>query len=347
MITDSRRSTRPSTLRRMRRLLLCLLAACGDDAMSIDAGTDANGSDGQVTTCAPSAGWVSAPAVGTGPTQETAVVAVGSKVYVIGGFDETLAVVRTIQVFDTQTCEWSLGPMLPQAVHHANAAVYDGRIYVLGAMEGLNFTTVGHVWSWTPGDTDWQVHTPMVAGQARGAGIVATIGDRIYLAGGLRNGSVAQLSSYDPATDTWDTSLPPLPVNRDHGCGGAIGGTLYATGGRATGIGALQGEVYAYTPGGAWESKAAMPTPRGGTACGVIGDRIVVVGGEGNGAVQSGVFPDVESYAPQTNTWTEHDPMVTPRHGMGAAAIGGSLYVPGGATVQAFGAVDTFEILTL
>jgi hypothetical protein len=39
--------------------------------------------------------------------------------------------------------------------------------------------------------------------------------------------------------------------------------------------------------------------------------------------------------------------MVTPRHGMGAAAIGNSLYVPGGATVQAFGAVDTFEILTL
>jgi hypothetical protein len=39
--------------------------------------------------------------------------------------------------------------------------------------------------------------------------------------------------------------------------------------------------------------------------------------------------------------------MPTPRHGMGAAATGGRLYVPGGATVQAFGAVATHEILTL
>jgi N-acetylneuraminic acid mutarotase len=332
-----------------RCLWFCFLAACGDDGSSsgIDAGRDSGGGDGQVTTCAPGPGWVPAPAVGTGPTQETAVVSLDSKLYVIGGFDETLAVLDTVQVFDAQTCTWSLGPTMPRAIHHANAAVHGGRIYVLGAMETINFTTVGHVWSIAPGDTEWQVHASMAAGQARGASIAATIGDRIYLVGGLRNGSVAQTSAYDPATDTWDTSLPPLPVNRDHGCGGAIGGTLYATGGRATGIGSLQGEVYALTPGGAWETRMPMPTARGGTACGVIGDRIVVVGGEGNGAVSSGVFAEVESYVPATNSWTEHDPMVTPRHGMGAAVIGNSLYVPGGATVQAFGAVDTFEILTL
>ncbi len=331
----------------MRHFWFSLLAACGDDASAIDAGVDAGGTDGAVTTCTPAPGWVRAPAVGTGPTQETAVVAIGDTLYVIGGFDDNLTVVDTLQVFDATTCEWSLGPTLPRPVHHANAAVHGGRIYVLGAMEGTNFTAVGHVWSLAPGDTAWQVHATMPAGQQRGAGIAATIGDRIYLAGGLRGGSVPQVSAYIPATDTWDTSLPPLPVNRDHGCGGAIGQTLYATGGRATGIGALQGEVYAYTPGGAWETKAAMPTPRGGTACGVVGDRIIVVGGEGNGAAQSGVFPQVESYDATNNTWTEHAPMMTPRHGMGAAALGESLYVPGGATVQAFGAVDTFEILTL
>lgn len=328
----------------MRCFWFCLLAACGDDAPSVDA---AAVGDGEIASCAPAPGWVTAPAVGRGPIQETATVALGGKIYVIGGFDSGLAVVDTLQIFDTQTCAWSLGPTLPRPVHHANAAVHDGRLYVLGAMETINFTSVGHVWSLAPGDAEWRVHAPMAAGQARGAGITATIGDRIYVVGGLRGGSVAQTSAYDPATDTWDTTLPLLPVTRDHGCGGAIGGVLYATGGRATGITALQGEVYAYTPGGAWETKAAMPTPRGGTACGVVGDRIVVVGGEGNGAVPSGVFPQVESYTPATDQWTEHDPMRTPRHGMGAAAIGGSLYVPGGATVQAFGAVDTFEILTL
>lgn len=333
---------------RFQIVAIALAGACGDDASSaIDARDGDPGRDGQVATCAPAPGWVRAPAVGTGPTQETAVVALDGKIYVIGGFDDSLAVVDTLQIFDALTCEWSLGPKLPRAVHHANGAVHGGRIYVLGAMETINFTAVGHVWSWAPGDTGWEVHASMPAGQQRGAAIVGTIGDRIYLAGGLRGGSVAQVSAYEPATDTWDTTLPPLPITRDHGCGGAIGSTLYATGGRSTNIGALQGEVYAFTPGGAWETKSAMLTPRGGTACGVAGDRIIVVGGEGNGTVPSGVFPQVESYNALTDEWTEHDPMMTPRHGMGAAVIGDSLYVPGGATVQAFGAVDTFEILTL
>jgi hypothetical protein len=38
--------------------------------------------------------------------------------------------------------------------------------------------------------------------------------------------------------------------------------------------------------------------------------------------------------------------MITPRHGTGAAGVGGVLYVPGGATQQAFGAVATHESYT-
>ena len=35
--------------------------------------------------------------------------------------------------------------------------------------------------------------------------------------------------------------------------------------------------------------------------------------------------------------------MSVPRHGTGAAAVGGMVVVPGGATVEAFGAVDVVE----
>ena len=44
-----------------------------------------------------------------------------------------------------------------------------------------------------------------------------------------------------------------------------------------------------------------------------------------------------------TDTWTTGSPMVSPRHGTGAAALDGVLYMPGGASVQAFGAVATVE----
>jgi hypothetical protein len=117
-------------------------------------------------------------------------------------------------------------------------------------------------------------------------------------------------------------------------------------GGRQREIESQTATVYEYTPGGAWVVREPMPTARGGTACGVIDDTLIVVGGEGNPDTPSMVFPDVEAYAVADDAWTTLAPMVTPRHGMGAAAWDGRPYVPGGATVQAFGAVDTHEVLT-
>ena len=84
-----------------------------------------------------------------------------------------------------------------------------------------------------------------------------------------------------------------------------------------------------------------MPTGRGGTGCGVIGDTLYVAGGEGNAAVPSGVFPDVEAFTPATNTWQELDDMPEPRHGVAGAAWGGALYLCGGANRAGFGAIAT------
>lgn len=308
---------------------------------------DAASPDGPGAACTRTAGWATAPAVLAGPTQETATVAVDGKVYVIGGFNATAGVVRTVQIYDTATCSWSLGPELPRAVHHANAADVGGTIYVLGAMTTLDFRAIGDVWAWNPAtDAGWTTRASMPAGTERGSAIVGVLGDRVILAGGLRGGAVAEVSAFDPATDTWDTALPPLPQPRDHACGGVIGGTLYVAGGRLGTVGTIAGDVFAYTPGGGWVARAAMPTPRGGAACGVIADRLIVVGGEGNPAAPSGVFPDVEAFAPATDAWEALAPMPVPRHGMGAAAWEGRLYVPGGASRQAFGAVDVHEVFT-
>lgn len=329
----------------MRRLLAFLvIVGCGDDGAT---GSDAQVDAPAVTTCTPALGWSMAPALTRGPTQETAAVAVDGKIYVFGGFDDQGAVLSVVQIFDTQSCTWSAGPELPRAVHHANAAVVGDRIFIVGAMETINFTAVGHVWSWAPAtETTWTAHAAMPAGTQRGSALAGTIGSTIYLAGGLRNGAVTQVSALDTSTMVWDTTLPALPQARDHGCGGVVGGKLYLTGGRGGAINSTSASVFEYTPGGAWIEKAPMPTARGGTACGVIGDQILVVGGEGNTAVASGVFPNVESYRAADDTWSVLPPMTVPRHGLGAAAWNGSLYVPGGATRQGFGAVATHDIFT-
>ncbi len=322
-----------------------VIAACGggDDAADPDAavGPDA------AAACDDARPWASAAPLLLGPTQETAAVAVGATIYVLGGFHGELGVIDAVQAFDTATCTWSSGPPLPLTVHHANAAVVDGTIYVLGGLRTLTFTAIDNVWAWNPAtEAGWTARRSMPAGTARGSAVVGVIDGTIYLAGGYRGGAVAEVSTYDPIADAWRTALPPLPAARDHGCGGVVGGKLYVTGGRRGTIDTPEAEVYEYTPGGGWIERAPMPTARGGTACGVIDDRIVVVGGEGNPDLPSRVFPQVEAYAPATDTWSTLAPMPTPRHGMGAAAVGGRLYVPGGAIRDSFGAVATHEILT-
>lgn len=294
-------------------------------------------------------GWqLEAPVLG-GPIQETAVVAIGTSIYVMGGFNAQMGIVDDVRVFDVVTSTWSAGLELPRVMHHMNATVVGDIIYVLGGMT-TSFNPIGDAMSWNVSTTParW---TPLAALPAnlRGAAVTGAIGTKIYVAGGLAPGFAASsaFSAYDTATDTWDTTLPALPTTVDHACGGVINGKLYVIGGRAGGIETIKTTVYEYTPGGAWVEKAAMPTGRGGTACAVYEGTIVVTGGEGNTALPSGVFANVEQYVAATDSWLTLQPMRTPRHGTGSAVVNGLLYVPGGATTQAFGAVDTHESLSL
>lgn len=325
-------------------LLVVAIAACGDESAGmVDAAVSGDGSVG----CNFGDGWSTAPAVRGGAIQETAVVALEGKIFVIGGFNASLEIVRSVRIFDTSSCSWSDGPDLPRPMHHANVAVDGGTIYILGAMEA-NFVAIGDVLAWNPAtETTWSPRASMPTGTQRGSAVTGVIDGRIYVAGGLRNSAQATLSAYSIADDTWDTNLPSLPQARDHGCGGVVGGKLYVIGGRDSTITNTSALVFEYTPGGAWVQKAAMPTGRGGVACGIAGDQIIVVGGEGNGAVASGVYKEVELYTVSSNQWSALPEMKTPRHGMGGAVWDGVFYVPGGATRQSFGAVDTHEVFRL
>lgn len=325
-------------------LVLAVLTGCGEDPAG--GAPDAPATGDAATSCGDATPWAPAPPLARGATQETAVVAVGTRLYILGGFDGDAQIVDAVQIFDTETCSYTMGPALPKAVHHINAGVIDGTIYVAGSLEGLAFTAIGDTWSWNPAtETTWTPRASMPAGTQRGAGVTGVIGGKLYIAGGLRGGAVTDVSSYDPATDQW-TPEAALPQARDHACGAAVGGKLYVIGGRQASIGSTTGTVFELAPGGGWATKTAMPTARGGTACGVVGERIVVVGGEGNPDAATGVFAEAEAYDAAADQWQSLAPMPTPRHGMGAAGIGTKLYVPGGADKQAFAAVATHEILT-
>ena len=220
-----------------------------------------------------------------------------------------------------------MGADLPVGTDHDWAVALNGRLYV-GA-PGSN-----RVFSYEPATNVWTDVAPSSFPHG-GTAVAAVIDGRIYLAGGAGGAMLGnELEVYDPAANRW-TTLASMSCARNHTAGGVIGGKLYVAGGRPGNQSCLE----VYDPAtNVWTKKASMPTGRSGIAGGVIGGCLYVFGGEGNPADASGIFHEVEAYEPATESWTRLPPMQTGRHGISAAVFGNSIYLPGGATLQGFGA---------
>lgn len=275
--------------------------------------------------------------------QEHAVAVLGGEVFVVGGF--TPGATSSVEAYDPAGDTWRAVAPFPSVLHHANVAVVDERLFIAGFYVGSSFTDAsGSVFEYDAAGDAWIERTPLPAGTERASACVAALDGAVYLFGGARGNSVADASVYDLATDSW-RELPRLPEAREHCAAGAIGGRIVIAGGRADGIGGFQPNTWIYDPATeTYAPGAPLLTARGGVAGAVVGERLFLFGGEGNASDPSGVFPHVEAYDPVTDTWEAFPDMLSPRHGLGAAADAGRIYLPGGASQQGFGAEDTHTV---
>ena len=269
--------------------------------------------------------------------QELAVASASGKVYAIGGISG-MSVLASVEQYDPIADRWRFVAPLPEPLHHSAAAAVDDIIYVIGGYRTLNFDPTSVVYRYDARIDVWSRVASLPS--PRGAAAAATIDGRIYVAGGNPGGDA--LTSYDPLTGRW-TILTPMPTAREHLAAAAVGGKLYVAGGRTSrNIDALE----MYDPvADRWTSLSPLPTARSGIAAAAIGNRIYVFGGEGNPSSPTGVFEQNEVYDIATDTWRADAPMTIPRHGIGAAVVDGRIYIPGGATLQGFGAVNANDAL--
>jgi N-acetylneuraminic acid mutarotase len=274
--------------------------------------------------------------------QEHGVSALDGEIYVVGGY--TPQATDSVRAYDPMTLMWRDAPDFPGPLNHGNVGSANGKLYVLGFFIGGDQTTAS-AQSYSFDGTSWVEVEPMPSDTQRAAACVATLGDAIYVFGGRHESmSVATASVYDAIDDAW-TPLPDMPTEREHCVAGAIGGKIYIAGGRKDTIDGVDATTLEFDPGNpGYVQKAPITTPRGGIAGAVLGGKLFVFGGEGNDDDPSGVFPDIESYDPATDTWEAYAPMEVPRHGMGAAEVGGRIYLPAGADRQGGGAVDDVSV---
>jgi Malectin domain/PA14 domain/Kelch motif/Glucose / Sorbosone dehydrogenase len=273
--------------------------------------------------------WQTLPPLPT-PTQEVAVTGCDGKVYVMGGLTAPNTDTNDVWVYDSAAKTWLAAAPYPGiSVDHAGAACVDGTVYLIGGLKnGQANAPVATVFAYDPSTDRWSQKASLP--KARGAMGVATVGGKIYAAGGVAGAAVADMAVYEPATNSW-RSLAPMPTPRDHLVMEAVGGKLYAIGGRTVMTNSVLATNEQYDPAAdAWSPRAPMPVARGGMASAHLHGHVQVWGGEGPSGTPTGTYPQGTDYDPATDTWIPIADQLTPRHGTGGATIGTTVYVPAG-----------------
>jgi N-acetylneuraminic acid mutarotase len=277
------------------------------------------------------------------PRQEVGVAELNGKIYVAGGYASDQSTSNAFDVFDPTTNRWARLEPMPVAVNHPAVVGLDNKVYVLGGYTPPINRPTDAVQVFDPATNRWTQKAPMPG--ARGALTAVVIQARIYAVGGVRGNPLGDLAVYDPGQDAWST-LEPMPTPRDHLGAAVIGGRLYAVGGRTRGNFTLN-TLEVFDPAqNRWEARKPMPTGRSGHAVAAVGTCLYAFGGEGNNKHPKGMFAEVEVYNTTSGNWSSLPPMPTPRHGIAAAVLGSLVYLPGGATVQGFGATAVNEVFT-
>jgi len=287
-----------------------------------------------------------------GPRLEAGVTAMGQRLVVAGGFDQSAAqglrITNQVISFDPLIGAWSALKPAPVEWTHLNLAASGATLYILGGHEGTQLTARGEVYALDTDMTDpqWRQLRSLPPGKERGAAGVVVSPPHIFLLGGASTtGALATCLDYDFTRDEW-TVLPDLPAPRSHPAAMRMtDGTLIVAGGLAAlDAQSAAAEVWALPPGAtAWQPRTAMPIARGGCAYGTVLGQLVCAGGE---AGQAALFR-ADSYDPLGDSWTMLPGMPDARAGTQGGVIAGRLYIPGGARNLTFNPESSLYVFSL
>ncbi|MEZ6035320.1 MAG: hypothetical protein R3C17_19680 [Planctomycetaceae bacterium] len=196
----------------------------------------------RISLAKPEAGWEQLP--GGPKLTGLAMVEYGGKLYRVGGFtaknaddqDQSLWSQDSFASFDPATGTWTDLTPLPEGRSSHDAAVLDGKLYVVGGwnMAGADSTT-WHKTAWvcdlTQSELKWTA-LPEPPFQRRAVSLAAC-GDRLYVIGGMQEdgGPTTQVAVFDPSAQIWSTA-PALHGNGMEGFGTssfALGDRLVVT----------------------------------------------------------------------------------------------------------------------
>ena len=273
------------------------------------------------------------------PRTEVAAAPLGGRIVVVGGFLASGGNSRRVDSYDPARDAWDRLPDLPVSVDHAAAASWRGRVVVVGgygedrAPLRAAFLFDGNRWRALPRPPE----------ERAAAAAAATADGRVWIVGGRTRSGLAQNAlSLDLRTLRWRTVSGPRP--REHLAATALGGRVYALGGRLAGYDTNLAVVESYDPArNRWSRLPDLPDARGGTGAAALAGRIVSVGGES----PAGTNATVWTFSRGAGRWQRVPDLPTPRHGLGVVALRGRVWVIAGGPkpgLTVSGAVESLRL---
>jgi non-specific serine/threonine protein kinase len=171
-------------------------------------------------------------------------------------------------------------------------------------------------------------------------------GGVLWFFGGLTNGvATTKVEGFDPAISAWEAG-PDLPVKLHHDMAVLYHGDMVVMGGwipQGSTLDAVASNRVFVLRNGGWVELPAMHHARAAGAAAVVGDKIVVSGGQANHQLvpATEVFDGVR--------WTDVAPIPTPRDHLAGATDGKFFYAVGGRDLSAdknVGAVERYDPVT-
>jgi glucose/arabinose dehydrogenase len=267
---------------------------------------------------------------------EMEAVAIGDKIYVAGGLNNSREGTNTVFIYNIKEDNWELGTSMQLSLHHAGATSFNEKLYVVG----------GYLDSWKPSSSlliydskldTWTVGPDMPT--ARGALTAQFLGGKLYAVGGFSGTTLSVNEVFDPKTNNWETKSK-MPTNREHLTSAVLDDQLYVIGGRERALNLNLTERYE-SQTDSWETLEPLPTARSGLTASVLSGAIFVFGGEST----LKTFDENEAYVPEEG-WFSQQPMPISRHGLASTTVGSNIYVIGGGAVSGFsysGITETYH----
>jgi N-acetylneuraminic acid mutarotase len=282
------------------------------------------------------------PAAGTITTrEENSYGQAGTKFYLMGGRG-----IVPVQEYDPINKTWSNKASPPIELNHFQAVTLDGLIYAVCAFNGPfpHEVPVPQIYIYDPVGNKWLTGSTIPLARRRGSAGAVVYKNKIYLVGGITDGHwsgwVNWFDEYDPATNTWRV-LPNAPRPRDHFHIVVLNDKLYVAGGRRSSD--STGELFSLTIPevdvydfitGQWStlsSASNIPTQRAGASNVIIGNEVIVIGGENTQPTASN---KTEALNTTTNTWRTLANLQQGRHGTQAIVNNDGIYIAAGAGNQ-------------